>query len=270
MLTAEEYAELKPDLLWIHGIEALGHCLKKDHTLSAYKDNSPITRTWEDLVHKLSKHMTPDGFADAVDEGFRKEYKVLHHDSRCGELDIDRYLDREDRCFTEYYKENLDKPAITIVLDGSVAAYERSSDYMVSRHQRVYEIALEAEAQNKPCRVIAAMCNIIPEIESGIKILMVIKDYKDPIFPAIWGAFKDNETTNDWANVYMDYIVGTRTSGNGMPMSINIDEYIFGDDIIVIEPSRVHTNIGKIIGKTPYGDDEEEGDDWDDDDDPPY
>lgn len=99
---------------------------------------------------------------------------------------------------------------------------------MIERHRKVYSIAAECESQNIPCRVIAIGHN---EIDEGIFTLFaVVKDYYDPIFPAIWSTFMNNYVTNKYVNNFMDFFIGTHSAGNGSPKKLKDVGRFFPED----------------------------------------
>ena len=114
-------------------------------------------------------------------------------------------------------------------------------------HQKAYGIALRAEADGVPCRVIAIHGLEIPEF-TGVNAerWMIIKDFNDPIFPGIWGAFKNNATTNTFNNVCEDYLYGTSCPGNGGVRPVDVSKDFADEEVIILEPANRIIDNGKF------------------------
>ena len=266
MLTPQEYIDIKPKVAWLYGLDVLTHVLQGDHNQTAYKDCSPAKGYLRSLSAELGEHKVQDDFDTIIEERYKTEYRVEPLDSEMGELDVDKFLDSNPRCFNEYHKDAHIRAGITIAFEFSMEYGARDGSEMLTTHKECYAIAAECEANQTPCRVIACGCLQIPELKpSGdrphrgrfanteaymkahkkydeleksmfFRAYIIVKDYQDPIFPGIWGAFKDNRSSNDFTNVLMDYLVGTRASGNGHLRAFNIEEDIEADEIQLINP----------------------------------
>ena len=249
MLSVDEYLRIKPSNIWMHAIDAVMHILKGDLNRTAYGDKHPTWDCWKDFRTEMEEHgVKKDSFQDIIKEKYRPVYKVKSFDSECGELDVDRYLDRNSRCFNEYERDMTHKPAVSLVIDASIPAMERGGTAMINRHKIIYSIAVECEAERRPCRVIAVGGIRISEVRQNMKMYLVVKDYDDPIFPGIWSAFKSNRATNNFLNCFMDFIVGTHDSGNGTAVTVDIGEDMFSDSVQLIDTKRVILN-GKQGGE---------------------
>jgi hypothetical protein len=240
MLTPEEYIEMKPESVWIHALDVLDHCLRGVVENTAYGCTSASTSHLNDLKDAMGTKDEGKKFNEILKDTFRKTPKAKPRMADEGDLVLDSYLNGEERCFEEFFKENVYSAATTVVMDIAIAAAERDGPEMEIRHEKIYKIACDAEAKGDPCRVIAAAGVDIPETEDPIKLLFVIKDYDDPIFPGIWGAMETNATTNTFLNVVMDYLVGTHSTGNGSPAVIDLsDEVPPDEDVIVLNSRRI-------------------------------
>lgn len=243
MLTPQEYIRKKPELIWMHGLDALKHCLKGDATQTAYGDDKPVVHLLAELKRDLGVHSEYDAKFDEMRETtFIRDFEVNETPSEVGELDIDAYINHDELMFEECIKVEQDNSAeaITVVMDMGIAAAERQGSEMAERHRKIYQLCLKSEADEIPIRVVAAVEIVSNKPAKTFKIFLVIKDYEDPIFPALWGAFKTNETTNTFLNVIMDYLIGIHDKGNGSPVWLNVSHEIRDDEIILIDPVRIY------------------------------
>ncbi|MBW1799378.1 MAG: hypothetical protein JRJ85_01480 [Deltaproteobacteria bacterium] len=243
MLTPEEYIQKKPDIAWLYGLDVLEHCLQGDSEKTAYENKDVSWDRLDGLRAELEKHKKADMMFDEIRENVCLDgLKIEEVSSETGDLNIERYLDGNDRCFDEYIKEMNDDAldGVSVFMDMAIDWSQRNDNQMIARHRRIYEICLECEAANVPCRVIAAAGVDIPELDKPLKLFIVIKDYNDPIFPGLWGAFKTNMSTNDFLNVVMDLLVGTICAGNGAPVPIHVRNAVDEEEEIrIINGERV-------------------------------
>jgi hypothetical protein len=243
MLTVREHIDnfwqtgKVPNPLWVHALDVLKHVLKGDSRDTMLKDDDPCESYLKELQSFLDgKPKEVDSFLDAKHNAFVQERKWRRFDSECGDLSVERHLDGELRPFDDYRKKFVDKPAVTLVMDISVPHQDRSGSSIAERHKKIYSFACQANKEGRPCRVIGAEMRQHPEeaIEK-LRTLTVLKDYDDPIFPAIWAALENNRLANSYANVTADYFLGTKAAGNGTYRAYDISEDIH-DEIILIEP----------------------------------
>jgi len=243
MLTVQELFEYfaetgkVPNPLWLHALDVLKHVLKGDHRKTLFQDDSPCETYLNELRSYLDgKPKEVDSFLDAKHNAFVQERRWRRFDSESGDLIIERHLDGERRPFDDYRKKYVDKPALTLVMDVSVPWENRGGSQIAERHKQIYNFACLANKEGRPCRVVGAERRKHPEraIED-LRTLTVLKDYDDPIFPAIWAAFENNRLANSYANVTADYLIGTEAAGNGKYQSYDVSQDIF-DEIIPIEP----------------------------------
>jgi len=245
MLTpAEHIAEYRrtgkfPKLLWCHCLDVLKYCLEGDVNpeRTFFKDNiysqgSYIQRLSESLE---GKSMEEEEFFKARENTLCPEKKWRRFDCEFGDLVIERYLDGDERPFDDYRKAYVWKPALTLIFDMSANSCDRAGHEMEERHKFVYQQALQANREGRPCRVVAVTRIAIPEVKSE-RMAFVLKDYDDPIFPAVWAPFEKNSNTNDFLNVVQDYFIGTRDSGNGSCTSYNVAEDFADGEVILVEP----------------------------------
>lgn len=244
MLHPKEWAERedRPETMWIHGLDAVEHCLKGDVTQTAYKNTEPALDAFERFTRAMQDNSYDyDSYNQAL------ENQDIHDDvwkdipSDMGDLDVDSYIEREEYIFEEAYKKRELKPAINIIFEFGINAGETSGTEIERRHEKIYPMVLEAQAQGVPTRVIAAAAIQFGEWgRKTMRVYMVIKDWEDPIFPGIWGALRNNNTANAFCNVLMDYIVGTHDYGNGRSIGYDItDDLPEDDEIILVECDKL-------------------------------
>lgn len=224
MMTADEYIRLKPKALFIHNLDLLEHILKADPKQTAYKTN--VTPYWE--AHKVfvdeMEKTVPKGQFRKIEEGFNKRLTTVEVVSDQGSLNVDRYLGGDDLCFDEPVKRYKPKLSRTIIFDFGKNECENGGEDCIQRYRKVYEQVLRAEEDGTPCRVIAGAKHDFHE--GSLKIYIVVKDYTDPIFPAIWACIKTNKAAWAMNNQIADFLIGTKSYGNGRSV-----ELVIGDDI---------------------------------------
>lgn len=231
----------RPCVMWVHGLDAVEHCLKGDYKMSAFKDASPSMSPFNRFRNAMSENTYDyEAFNKALENQDVHDdvWKDLPSDS--GDLDVDSYIEREEYIFEECFKKRELKPAINIVFEFCINANERDGHEVQRRHEKIYPMVLKAQAEGVPTRVIACAVVNIPEFKEPLRMYIVIKDWEDPIFPGIWGALKNNDTANAFLNVLMDFIVGTRHGGNGTAIGYNVTEDLPEDDeIVLVEATKL-------------------------------
>lgn len=242
MLTPEEYIQLKPRDAWLHAIDVLRHVLKGDTKQTCFRDpNDGVAgkACLAELRAALEKH-SPDGAFDTVlEQHVITSPKRVARTSDSGDFDPDRYFAGDERCFEEWEKHDLPSgDGLTLLIDADISWAARGDSDMAKRHERAYRLCLQAEAEGVPCRVVASFCSEIREFRKYLHLFLIIKDWRDPIFPGIWGAMQSNLTCNALINTIMDYLVGTSTHGNGSPRPFDPAPYMLGEEFRVLEPRR--------------------------------
>jgi len=238
----EEYIQTKGNPIFIHGLDAVKHILRGDYRQTAYKDPYPNPEHLDALREAMEERPEPGNFNQILEDTYTPKQKRKRRRAKMGDLDIDLYIDQNGKDpFYETYRKPVPRPAITIFMDLNISYGMRSGTDMEERHSKIYSIVLKAEAERQPCRVIGAKCIEVPEFRRNnpIRYYIVIKDFSDPIFPGIWGAFKRNETTNDFTNCCSDYIIGTSAPGNGLNVRWNILRDFPHDECQVINPGMI-------------------------------
>lgn len=244
MITAKEYIKEKPTTIWIHGLEMLEHVLRGDVSQTAYGDQSPSEQHLPALRKELEEHKEVNGgYQEALEEHYLPNRKRVRVESKHGAFKVNAYLNGgKKECFTRRKREITHKKGITLCMDVGISAGERSGTRMVERHRKIYGLAAKYAAENRPCRVVAC-CKILywgAEVKE-LRLYIVIKNYDEPMYPGIWGAFKTNASTNTLLNVISDYLIGTRDSSHGSPGRLNVAEDMDYDEAQIIgdEKSRI-------------------------------
>jgi hypothetical protein len=183
----------------------------------------------------------PSGYLAEIDQiaDLGKRWERL--DSDHGEIDVDRYIDRHDRPFDEYRRIKRRKPALDIVMDMGIPWSERGTPQMAERHAKIYQLALAAEAESQPCRIMAVVSLWCSPEQGDIELILILKDYHEPIFPSLWGGLKDSTTGNDFLNVVVDYLIGTASVSNGTlrQFTLSREKDFAGGEVVAIKPQRV-------------------------------
>jgi hypothetical protein len=188
----------------------------------------------EELRRELEKHGQKDDFDEIVDDTFFKKSRSKEIPSEIGDLDIDRYLEGDARCFDEVIRERVVKPALTVVMDMAIPWVDREDHYMVERHKKIYSLVVAAEAECQPCRVVASFAIKTDEQREVVRYYFIIKDYDEPIYPGLWGAFKTNRSTTCMVNAVMDFMNGTNSYGNGQLQRWDVRRDLPEDEEVVL------------------------------------
>jgi len=243
-MTAEEYIRLKPSVLWIHNLDLLEHVLKADPMATAYKTTKePSWRAHETFVQEMEKVVPIDGFR-RIEEGFNKRLTTVDVASEQGSLNVDRYIGGDQLCFDEPVKRYRPKLARTIIFDYGKNYGEQDGNDCLERYHEVYKQVLEAEENGEPCRVVGGEGHQFREIQKEghhcLKLFVVIKDYTEPIFPAIWACIKTNKAAWALGNVIADFLVGTNEHSNGRAVPFTIGDDIPRDeDVQIIQSVKI-------------------------------
>ena len=248
MLTVQEFirdkktgylrADIGVKVFHMHALEVAQHVLRADENATRYgkpQAQKEPERHVEGLRIGMELRPSPAEFQKYVDNTARVGRKWSSQIGDNGDIDIDRYINRDQLPFDEAVRVRRDKPARFILLDAGVNWHDREKSYMEERHKKIYAEVLQCEAENTPCKVIAALQCAFPESNYPYRWYLTVKDWTDPIFPGIWGAYSNNRSTNHFTNMIMMFLVGTHTSGNGRTCTFTADDFE-GEDILAIPP----------------------------------
>lgn len=247
MITPQEYVDRfndkPPDTMWVHGLDLLQHCLQGDRTKTFWRDTKHHKKYLWEVQEELERHsnVEKENLNKVLEDGLRQQTKWKRVDDYSGDLDIDMYLgDRsgDSPMFNSYTKEKRFRPAMNILMDCEIPWGERGGSEMIRRHKRVYELTVQAVNEGRPCRVIAASRFQIDEMPR-MTLFIVVKDFSEPIFSGIWGAFKTNASTNSFLNVIMDYWIGTSDFGNGSAVGFSASEYFTENEVTIVDAKRI-------------------------------
>jgi hypothetical protein len=248
MMTCREYLDLfpgkPPEEMHVHGLDILQHILKGDTDDTFYKAKNDHKKYLFELQEELAKHSDPEELNKVLADNMSKKDKWTRYDSTEGDLDVQRFINNKGNgdigpVFDDYQKIRKPKPAMTLILDCAIPHSERSLNEMKERHREVFTMAVQAFQEGRPCRIIALWCCDYEEEHVHRKFFVTIKDFNDPIFSGIWGAFKTNRSTNSFLNVMMDYFIGSEDSGNGSPSSLNVSRHMPEQEFTLIDPKRL-------------------------------
>lgn len=252
-MTPEEHvAEFKrtkkmPHQLWCHCLDVMKYCLVGDKNKARTFYGGVADDSSDRHLVALSRGL--DGKPKELNEFLSASENSLvpvkmwrRFDAEYGDLIIERYLDGDERPFDDHRKVFVPKPALTLIFDMSANSCDRGGKEMAERHEFVYKHAVQANRDGRPCRVVAV--TRIEMSEGEERFAFILKDYDDPIFPAIWAPFETNGNTNNFLNVVQDFFIGTRDWGNGRCVGYNVAEDFEGDgEVILVKPhTYVHYN----------------------------
>jgi len=249
MITPQEYVDRfgrnMPKEMWVHGLDLLQHCMQGDISKTFFKDRNDHKEMLWEVQSELEKHsqVEKENLNKVLEDGLRSQNKWRKFDDFSGDLEIDRYLaDKSGNSplFNNYKKDKKFKPAMNILLDMEIPYCERGGPEMIKRHKEIYELTVQAWNEGRPCRVIACGRFEISEQPKYITLFVVLKDFSEPIFSGIWGAFKTNSSTNSFLNVAMDYWIGTSHWGNGCSMDMRASEYFQENEVKIVKAKRIH------------------------------
>lgn len=237
-MTAEEYIRLKPECLFIHNLDLLEHMLKADPKATAYNGtHRPYWEAHRTFIQEMERVIPVDNYRK-IEEGFNKRLTTTEVPSDSGALNIDRYIGGDLLCFDEPVKRFRPRLSRTIIFDFGKNECENSGTDCQHRYEKIYKQVLECEERGEPCRVIAAEGHRFSEIRPKVlRVYIVVKDYNDPIFPAIWACIKTNRAAWALGNVIADFLVGTNDSTNGSATSFQIGDDIPKDEDVQIVDS---------------------------------
>jgi len=260
----EDYIKNRKEILkqplplnfWFNGFDILNHVLKSDPSKTLFNNlRKDRVERYKEMAIELAEHIEKYKIKDAEYQEIEEEAvvykpkKVTRYDTR-GDFDAEAYLDEMDetepRCFITEETEYKDQPALDIIMDSAVYWSQRNETFMEKRHGDIYKIALKAQEEERPCRVIAwDVGKDYPEL-NGKKIekkgwmpkpvhqvatFTIIKDYEDSIFPGIWGAFSKNWSTNTFNILISAFFLGTSHSNMGLVPEFNLTDEFEGNTI---------------------------------------
>lgn len=232
------------NILWAHGLDVLSHVLQGMGAKTLWdKTDDELKEIMVDRhVNLLSEMMKnppkyDKKFNRIIENTVRpvKKYRPIRTDQG-GEFDVELWLERggfENDGRKDFYLEDIRQVRndqglpITVIIDGSIPYTERDKpEIMRERHDEAYNIALKSESEGRPCRVIAVGNTEYKETEKNQIFSIIIKDYDDPIFPGIWGAFQDSKVANALGCALGAFIYGTVDSGMGRVLSMTEEQIV--------------------------------------------
>jgi hypothetical protein len=234
--------------VWLHGLDVLGVVLRADAKGCSRPrggENQPRDKEHlEDLRDAIDQYQRDARLDQAVADCFsrprRRSRTILAQDG--DDISVEGYIEGDVRRLFErpVREEARRKAAVSIVIDGNCSAADRHLNYMESRQAQAYALVMQCERDGRPCRVVVrkeSQYSDRPEL-GMVSWHFVAKDWDEPMFPALWGAFKNNPTTNDFWNCICAFIVGGAPDGNGHVRNYNLDSLPADEEIIVVDGGK--------------------------------
>ena len=233
------------DVVWVHSLDLLDYVMEGDVSKSKWKGRDRSGATYLEIIQNAMAQGPgePDPeWYKALDKMWKPKKKYRTRKAKAGaQFNVNGFInlkagDKHARCFKTYYKTfEGKKEALTIVFEMCIHGGQTTGSEMQERHKEIYNAALQCEKDGIPCRVVAFTSSHAGSGRHGkgvsndllIKYFIVVKDYNERIYPGIWGALKDNRTSNALQNCIHNYFSGTHASGNSNSQNaINFAEYV--------------------------------------------
>lgn len=234
--------------VWLSGMDVMRTVLRHDLKKSAFRkcrhDRSGRIEVFREAIE--SYRMDRDGYDRVVEEAFSRPRNRTRyvHDEEGDDFDAERYAEEKGtpgmRCMeTPYFVPTRHKPALSIHIEAAIPHDMRKRAEMERRQREAYQVALQAEHEGRPCRVIASARVKVPELANPVTWCIVVKDFHEPIFPTIWGALQTSETANSLLSLMSQCIIGTVDRENGHVMSYTVSVDDAEEAVIVAQTSNV-------------------------------
>jgi hypothetical protein len=216
--------------LWIDARDMMETVLRFDHNAVIFPDDNG-THTQPDKQQELRDALDSglddfDEFNDIIDNVYHKTKQWKCTRDYDGDLDIDQWVNQEDRMFNRYVAIEQDsKSAITVFINMYVGHGMRNGNDVADAYNECYRIAAQCEADSRPCRVVGVLPvsyrDHFGHHAKPLHIMIVLKDFDAPIFPAIWAGIKSNRVCNSLICMVAWYVIGANDGGAGsMPKVI--------------------------------------------------
>jgi hypothetical protein len=225
--------------LWIPAIDLMEHILKFeiDNTIFKSKHHPMEKECIGILRNEIDKDRDDfETFDEAFDNAYipTKKYKPERSDD--GELLIDAYIGGEKKPFEDMVQVLEDsKKALSIFINFGLNMNERYGNDIDQAYKEVYRIAASCEADNRPCRVIGTFADRVDE-DSGsclVRLMVVLKDYNDPIFPTIWAGINNNLVAHALCVCAVVFLIGTTDPILGRATIFQINDIVESDEDIL-------------------------------------
>lgn len=241
METVAEWIANPHDRPVLHMADIMEVMLRYDISKSAFRGRKkPSREYYNEMVQAIDSYrMDRDAYDRIVEEAMSKPRvrMIDHMDTDGDDVDVDAYASQLDeprpKCFNvRVASRKVRKSALTLVADFAIPYGHRTATYTQKIHKEAYQIALQAEMEGRPCRVVLFSPVNYPELPD-YRGIYVVKDWHEPIFPALWGAFQSNLIGNSALNVLSEIIIGTRCRGNGTPNVKNVPLQ-HGEEMVIV------------------------------------
>jgi hypothetical protein len=248
MLTIQEYKDKYQHTplgsynnidLWIPAIDLMEHILKfqQDNTIFKNAHHSGVNQYIDILRNEIDKDRDDfETFNEAFDNAYipTKKYKPERADD--GELLIDAYIGGEKKPFEDMVQVLEDsKKALSIFINFGLNYGERHGNSIDQAYKEVYRIAASCEADNRPCRVIGTFADRVDEDNRSclVRLMVVLKDYNDPIFPTIWAGINNNLVAHALCVCVFAFLIGTTDLGMGRMITFQISDIVESDEDVL-------------------------------------
>lgn len=213
-------------IVWFHGMDLLQHFMKNNPRQSAFR-NSPLYhyREWyDDFINQIKEYkFDRERLSIAMEQVLARPRKRNKYRTSVDgdDLDVDSYIETFGESSPKIWDEPFQvecerRQAVNVYFECSVPWMARDQTYIANRQHLAYNVALNCEQDGVPCRIVACYGLKVREVQQPIVFYVVIKDFDEPIYPQLWGAFLNNATTNTTINFLAEMVIGTGQDGNGV------------------------------------------------------
>lgn len=234
-------------IAWHHGLDYLSTILRADVCETPYfgtawhseervrhllgEDGQNLLGTVRDAIESYSDADMTD-FIQIAEETLSKPRKrgrdVIGQDG--DDIDIDAFVERTEEDDPIWLGEVRDterrKAGLNIIMSGEVPGAQTGQTYMRERQRHAYRLCLQCEQERRPARVIAVFHSKFEAMgDTCLTQYIVLKDWHDPVFPALWGMFQNNLIANAASCLNSICILGSteRSLGKVQDKSIGND-----------------------------------------------
>jgi len=221
--------EVDPPLITIRFDKLLYQLLDQynpSHRLFPDGEASVGDTTLNDITTAMTDKIEEDNFVDIIQKT-NQARQVVEHMADTGSLNIDAYLNKEKLVFEDPEFVRRPSYAIEMIIPVAVAWSQRILHWVELSHKISYTITSYARANKIPTRVWLTTASNFPETikdkhrDRTFRILMLLKDYSDPIYPGMWSIFSNNKNANSLCCLIADRLVGTNLSCLGYAKHAN-------------------------------------------------
>jgi hypothetical protein len=235
---------------WHAGLDYLGTLLRANTAVTPYgAPNQEMAQQWrEGYLEEVRKAVEQysesnlEAFADVTEEVLSRPRKRVRdiRDFEGDDLCVESYLEsehpEEEKIFLSEHKEEARrKPALNIIIPVDVPGGHTRLTYIRDAQRSAYRTCLLAEQDRRPVRVVGVYSAQYRAMSGRtLTQYIVIKDWEDPVFPALWGCFQDNRIANLVSCLNSLFILGSTESGLGSVTSRAVrQDFTDGEEIVL-------------------------------------